>query len=199
MNNTELNPTADNKVFSFFRSPITNKKPSKVMTLADAYRYITGMTAMEHTMRLRQISDHDEARDYKGKHFDYATFSGTFGYCSDKNLIRHSSLLCLDFDHIGNAAEIAQKKQLFANDSNLQVWLAFTSPSGDGLKAVVEIDLRRCDHKTWFLAMKNYFQQIYGLAVDTQCANVSRACFLPHDALCYAHPLIMKENDVCPF
>ena len=185
--------------FSFFRAPVTNKKPNGVMTVSEAYQYITSMAALEHTHALRTISNHDEARAYKGKHFDYATFSGTFSYGSDNGLLKHSSLLCLDFDHVGSPADIAELKQHIVKDSNLTTWLAFTSPSGDGMKVVVEIDLSKCDHRTWFNAFRNYFHKMYQREVDSQCANVSRACYLPHDALCYAHPVILKEKNVCKF
>jgi hypothetical protein len=42
------------------------------------------------------------ARKFKAKNFDYCTFSGTFTYRNDQSLIKHSGLLCVDFDHLNN-------------------------------------------------------------------------------------------------
>lgn len=174
------------KQFSFFRAPITNKKPSQVMTLRDAYLYITGMSARQQTHQLREITDHEEARRFKSR-FDYVTFSGTFSYCSDVSLVCHSGLLCLDFDHVGDVRVV---KETLLADPFFPPLLLFTSPSGDGVKDVVEIDLSRCDHRLWFCAVKNYMMATYGLEADEKCVNVSRPCYLPYDADAYVSPLI---------
>ena len=174
------------KQFSFFPAPITNKKPSQVMTLRDAYIYITGMSAYQRTRQLREIADHEEARRFK-RGFDYVTFSGTFSYCSDTSLMCHSGLLCLDFDHVGDVRAV---KETLLADPYFPPQLLFTSPSGDGVKDVVEIDLRRCDHRLWFRAVKNYMMATYGLEADEKCVNVSRACYLPYDADAYVNPII---------
>ena len=185
--------------FSFFCAPITNRRPSATMTIADVYEYITSMQALEHTKKLREITDRDEARKYKCSHFDNVTFSGTFSYCADKNLIAHSSLLCIDFDHVGSHAELSALREKLIADSNFVTQLLFVSPSGDGLKWVISIDLTKCDHQTWFLAVSNYVHATYGIDVDEQCRNVSRCCFLPHDSGCYVNPEILQSQDACPF
>ena len=28
----------------------------------------------------------------------------------------------------------------------------------------------------------------YGVEPDTQCTDITRSCFLPHDSRCYLHP-----------
>ena len=77
---------------------------------------------------------------------------------------------------------------------NFELELAFRSPSGDGLKLFVQIDLQQCDHQTWFQALEHYIWQAYGgIKIDAACKNVSRSCFLPYDPNCYVNPL------VCPF
>ena len=79
-----------------------------------------------------------------------------------------------------------------------RVIIYIISPSGDGLKWVIDIDLAKCNHRMWFQAVRNYIYQTYHLEVDEKCINVSRACFLPHDSNCYAHPSILKQQGVCP-
>lgn len=164
--------------FSFFLAPVWNKTPQGIFTLTDAYDYIRGGKAAETTLRLRSFADKKEARAYKTRAFDYVTFSGVFDHCSDDALTSHSQLLCLDFDHIEDVEALRQR--LLA-DSLLTTRLLFTSPSGDGLKWVVDIDTAQCPHRQWFAAIRNYLSVRYGLEADEKCVNVSRACFLPHD------------------
>lgn len=194
--------------FSFFRAPAQSVKPFKTADVVGIYRYITiYQPAMERTLELRDIikdvrngkTDEREVRKFKATKLDFACFSGTFNYRKDDCLIEHSGLLCLDFDHVGNYDEVWALREKLIADRHFTTWLLFTSPSGDGLKWVIGIDLSKCDHKTWFRAMQNYVRATYGMEIDEKCINVSRACFLPHDSSCYVNPIILQEPDVCPF
>lgn len=186
--------------FSFFRAPAMTVKPFQTVDVKDIYKYITIYSpALNATRQLRSIKDAQEAREFKARHFDFACFSGEFSYRKDDGLIKHSGLLCLDFDHVGNPEQIWSLRLKLISDSNFTTWLLFTSPSGDGIKWVIGIDLAQCDHKTWFRALQNYVRTTYSLEVDEKCVNVSRACFLPHDCSCYVNPAVLQDSDVCPF
>lgn len=176
--------------FSLYAAPVTNKRPMRTVTLAETYDYITGMEALGRTHALRAIADRKEARTFKAKAFDYVMFSGEFAYGNDAGLTRHSGLLCLDFDHVGLPHALWDVRRRLLADDTFDTWLLFTSPSGDGLKWVVDIDLARGDHKTWFRALQNYVRHAHGLEADPTGINVSRACFLPHDPLCHINPTI---------
>lgn len=192
--------TSQPGAFSFFRAPAKSVKPCKSPDVKGIYKYITLYApAMEATRKLRSIKDKDEARKFKGTHFDFVCFSGTFSYRKDDCLIAHSGLLSLDFDHVGNPMQLWALREKLIADPYFTTWLLFTSPSGDGLKWVVSIDLAKCDHATWFRALQNYIRATYGEEVDEKCSNVSRTCFLPHDGSCYVNPIILQEPDVCPF
>lgn len=167
--------------FSFFCFPITNTKPSKDFSLLDAYNYIVGDTAKAKTATLRLITDERQKRNFKAKNFDYCTFSGTFQYRNDKALIQHSGLLCLDFDHISNIEDV--KRQLL-QDEYFETKLMFRSPSGDGIKWIIEIDIANATHQNYFQAVANYLSKTYSLQVDKSGKDISRACFLPHDPDC---------------
>ena len=176
-------------VFSFFHSPVWNKTPERTMSLEDVYQYLTGGQAEQRTLRLRSIKDAAEARKYKSRAFDYVTFSGVFNRCSDADMVSHSQLLCLDFDHVEDVA--ALRRTLIA-DSLLATRLLFTSPSGDGVKWVVEIDTREAPHREWFHSGSNYLWPRCHLGSDVKSADESRACFLPHDPECYIN---MSNNN----
>lgn len=175
--------------FSFFRAPISNTKPHKAVSLADAYNYIVGDYAKDRTEKLRAFGDAKQARTFKAANFDYCTFSGTFTTRNDKALIRHSGLLCVDFDHL-NSVETLFKRLL--KDEYFDTQLLFRSPSGDGLKWIIPIDTSQTTHGNYFAAVSNYIQQTYGVAVDKSGRDISRACFLPHDSQAFINPIYLK-------
>lgn len=190
MENQINNKTNNERSFSFFSSPISNTKPSRDFTLLDAYNYIVGHQASHSTNSLRAITDKSYARKYKANNFNYCTFSGTFSKRDDKALIQHSGLLCIDFDHLENIEKI---KNTLLLDEYFETQLLFVSPSGDGLKWVVEIDINKASHQDWFDSISNYLKQTHSLNADPQCRNISRACFLPHDSHCIINPKFLRK------
>lgn len=179
----------ENRVFelSYFNAPITNKVPSRTVTLAEVARMVRSTMLGVQTQQLRTIREKAEARLYKGLNFPYVTISGVFLYCNDTSLVSHSGLLCIDLDGVEDVEGL--KRQLIA-DGHFFTVLAFRSPSGNGVKWVVVIDLAKADHKTWFHGVRNYLLANYALTekqVDSQCQNVSRACFLCYDPQAYVN------------
>lgn len=190
--------------FQFYHAPVKNAVSHTVWDLREAYRYISSNEgAMKRTLELRHIikeveegkCDITAPRKYKAEHFDFVCFSGTFSYRKDEALTQHSRLICLDFDHVGSTQDLWKLKEQLIGDPYFTTWLAFVSPSGDGLKWVVDIDLSRADHGTWFRALQNYVRATYQVEVDEKCGNVSRACFLPFDANCYVNPVIINPSN----
>lgn len=170
---------------SLFSRPITNKRPLRTVSLFEAYCMVHERHAIVETEKLRAITDDAEARDYKGHNFDYVTPAGIFSYCNDASLIQHSRMICIDLDDL---VDVESTKQLLIDDPYFETLLLFRSPSGNGLKWFIPIDLSKCDHKTWYIAIRNYLMANYGLTekqVDTSCQNVSRACFLSYDPDAY--------------
>ncbi len=172
-------------VFSYFSKPITNTRPSGTKSLLEVYELVKGSKFQSITQKLRAISDKTEARKFKAFQFDYVTFSGVFTSRGDKNLQTHSGLMVIDFDHLQKPDEL---KERLLNDQYFETELLFTSPSGDGLKWVVSIDQSQGDHQFWFLAIANYLRQTYQVELDESGKDVSRACFLPHDAAVVINP-----------
>jgi hypothetical protein len=178
--------------FSFFKAPVSNITPHSQTTLVQIFNAIKGNYYKERTSNLRAFADGKLARLYKAQHFDYCTFSGVFTTRNDKSLVKHSGLLCIDFDHL-NSVETLFKSLL--HDDYFDTQLLFRSPSGDGLKWIIQInpplsDLGSFSHGEYFAAVANYIRQAYGVEVDKSGRDLSRACFLPHDPNAYINPLI---------
>ena len=172
-----------NPTFSFFRRPVQNLNPCATWTLEDAWRYITGSEAAEATEQLRSLTNKDEQRKFKSTHFDYVTFSGTFKKRGKGQLIHHSGLLCLDFDNVSDVESLFKR---LLQDKCFMTRLLFRSPSGSGLKWVIQIDCSDAeDHDEYFESLLEYCTQTYGITPDQQCRDIGRACFLPHDSDAY--------------
>lgn len=80
----------------------------------------------------------------------------------------------LDFDHV----DVDQVKTALAVDD--YVYSCWTSPSGDGVKALVAITNPE-RHRDHFRALKTYFDKQYCLEIDESGVNESRACFESYD------------------
>ena len=179
---------------SFFNAPITNKVPLRTVTLTEVAKAIKSNWLEPQTKALRVITDKEAPRAYKGSHFPYVTPAGVFSYCSDANIVSWSSVLCMDLDHIPHVDALKQK---LIEDDLFYTLMVFRSPSGDGLKWFLKVDLDRCSHRQWFDAVRNYLMSMYGLSekqVDPSVRNESRACFLCYDPEVYVNPVLTIDR-----
>ncbi len=177
--------------FSFFNAPITNKVPSRTVTLFEVAKAVKSTWLEPQTKALRLMKEEAEARKYKGWNFPYVTPGGVFSYCNDQSLVKHSGTLCMDLDHL---EDVEALKQQLINDNLFETLMAFRSPSGDGLKWFLRIDLAKCSHRQWFDAVRNYLMSVYGLTAkqaDPSVRNESRACFLCYDPEIYVNPTLL--------
>lgn len=171
--------------FSFFRTPVQNTVPYLAFSILDAYRYISEPIAKERTEQLHAMVSQNEARQFKAQHFDYCTFSGLFKSRSSSQLIQHSGLICVDFDHVD---DIPTLKQHLLKHEYFDTILMFTSPSGNGVKWIVEVNLQGWEHSRFFKSMINCLKATGLPPVDISGSDVARACFLSYDPEAYIHP-----------
>lgn len=176
--------------FSFYRPPVTNTVPYRSVTLTDVAKYISSNHAAEATATLRRMISEGASpgaiRAYKASHFCYCTFSGVFPPAKRRadSLVEHSGLICLDIDDLPES-DVEPVFSTICADPLLSPLMVFRSPSGRGIKVVVEVFLREHSHIEWFFALENYFYTSYGVRIDRACKDVSRACFLPADPKMY--------------
>ena len=110
----------------------------------------------------------------KKKQLPVACFSGEFSSRADDALFEHSGFIVLDFDHV----DVEATKTALATDDYIHsCWI---SPSGDGIKALVQITNPE-RHRDHFRALITYFTKQYTLEVDESGINESRACFESYD------------------
>ena len=75
-------------------------------------------------------------------------FSGTFNKRADSSLILHSGLICLDLDGYSKKKELEEDRAKFKKSKF--VYAVFVSPSGNGLKVLVQIPQEADNHKKYF-------------------------------------------------
>ncbi|MBQ4021181.1 MAG: virulence protein E [Bacteroidales bacterium] len=179
--------SSNTPLFSYYRRPIQNLQPQAQWTILDAWHYIIGDDAAETTRQLRTLANPKERQAFKAGHFDYATFSGTFKQRGKDGLIRHSGLICLDFDHLTKPQQLQER---LLKDEYFETMLLFRSPGGNGLKWVIPIELGTSTQERFFDALWWYCRKTYGITPDRQCRDVGRACFLPYDPEAYINPAL---------
>ena len=146
---------------------LTDKSPNYI-TLETALQRIASGKQQQLVTELR--SGNKELK----KSLPIVLFSGEFSGRNDKDLVNHSGIIVVDFDHI----DVDNSKSILATDQ--YVHACWVSPSGDGLKALVRITNPE-RHRDHFRSLEAYFSKHYGLAVDATGKNEARACFESYD------------------
>jgi len=158
---------------------IFSKKPFHI-TIADALDRIKTGKSKEKVEKIRNEIDKERRNDLK-KMLPSVCFSGIFiKDRKDEFLEEHSGFIILDFDHIEEIDTL--KSELGGLDYIYSFW---TSPSGDGVKALVKI-ADSSKHREHYRALKEQLPNL-----DIVNINQSRVCFESYDPEIY-----INENAV---
>ena len=135
-----------------------------------------------------EVKDHlKTTKDKLKKELPAMVYTGKFKGRGNDNCTEYNGLIVLDFDHVDVTYTKSELKQ---RDYIMAVW---TSPSGDGVKALAKIDSDSKDDKIH----KEFYRQIRldlnYLGLDTAGKDISRACFESYD------PEIFVRDDVKNF
>jgi hypothetical protein len=172
---------------SVFQNAQTNQPFAQTATEDVIVSRVRSGKYQPQTEALRSLTDEASRSACKRADFIGVTWSGTFAPIRKaEQLQQHSGLICLDIDKLPPDRLPALRTQLQADDYTR---VLFVSPSGNGLKVVVQIE---CDnaatHALFFQQLSDYYRDCYGVEIDKSGKDVSRLCFLPHDAEAYYNP-----------
>lgn len=189
---TQESPDASKKKFSYFKYPQTNVIPAVDATLAQVYRMIKGEFFRARTEAIRATTDRKERSRLKTETLCFCTFSGVFSRRGADYLEKHSGLMCIDFDHVEDLVKV---KNILLTDGYFTTELMFTSPSGDGVKWVIDVpdDMTPERHSEYYDSICNYLDLTYGLKADRAAKDVARCCFLCWDPWCYINPSLIEK------
>lgn len=152
---------------------IFKTSPVKEVYVEEALDIIRSDKYKETVEKIRNSSDPKEKRGLK-EGLDYFMFGGTFLKRGNKDLIKASGIVVLDFDHVSD-----DFKSDITNDKH--VHFVFRSPSGDGFKAGIKIPVVEDDeeYKKYWYALAEHFSGAE--TADASCKDISRACFVSWD------------------
>jgi hypothetical protein len=200
-----ISPVKDSTTGRIIQPPTLT--PYKEITLQEVYKLITSSerlkTLTETVRRATENGDEKVYRMLKQQTLPYVTPCGVFSYRKSDSLTGPSGLIVVDIDHLDSRREAEKLKRQLFDDLLLRPVLAFTSPSGHGVKAFILYDLARIpdtkqntsENIHWAM---NYVQAIYdfhsshpdredkktnhsGKGVDRTGKDLVRACFLSYD------------------
>lgn len=161
MNPNEIQVTCFQSVF--------DKDNPEYISLGDAIKNIKRGNSRELVEKLRETGDKALKRQ-----LPVVLFSGTFSSRTDDDIFEHSKFIVIDLDNV----DVESVKRRLGTDE--YVFSCWTSPSGNGVKALVQISNPE-RHEDHFRALEKYFERTYGLEVDGTGKNLSRACFESYD------------------
>lgn len=163
----------------------SNKRPIRSIMVREVVEHIKSDRLKASIERLRGYLAVGNKPAYDAGKLELmgVSWAGTFSYLNKDSLTERSGLVVIDFDHLG--AELPRVRKALEADPSVAV--CFTSPSGDGLKAVYAVG-NMADHPTAWRATADRAQRITGIESDPKNKDVSRLCFLSHDPDCYHNP-----------
>ena len=118
-------------------------------------------------------------RDSLKKQLLWICFSGKFKKRLNNELIKHSGLICIDFDKFPNKQTLETWRARIKNDKF--TFALFISPSGNGLKALIKVPICETneEHNNRFEAIRNYYSNCSYF--DETTKGVNRVCFESYD------------------
>lgn len=125
----------------------------------------------------RSLKTKEERDDYK-RGMPTVTYSGTFSYRKEENLLVHSEIMAMDLDGVENL--LATKKKL---ETDKYVYSVFQSTSGFGLRVLFKIDPSK--HSESFDGISAYLFETYGVVSDPNGRNVSKPYVVSYDPFLY--------------
>ena len=138
--------------------------------------------------RTDEVREAEDMKEAKARLLPYVTPMGVFTRRNSRSIISSSGLAVIDFDKAKPDFNLeAAKRRIFDAFPSL-VRLAFTSPSGQGLKFFVNLggDVTAMEPRLWenmFHGINAFLAQEFPdqFILDEAGKDFCRACFLCHD------------------
>lgn len=182
-----------NSKISVFKNLFNSKETPFSLTITDVYERIReGNPILIDKINIIRTTQDKELRDKTKNSLLAILFNGIFIERTDNSLEEHSGCCILDFDKYPNEETMNLERERLINDKH--VLMVFTSPSGNGLKALIRIPKsNKSEHKRRFNAFRKYFESDY---FDEKNCNVSRVCFESYDPNIYLNQFCEIFTDI---
>ena len=165
----------------------TDPKPNGQVSWPYVLESIKSDKFKDQIIKAREIKksqDNGAYVEFK-KTLPVVTFGGVFSYRNNDSIQVPTGFLIPDMDHL---EDVSRVMVLLQRDEN--IWFAFVSPSGCGIKAGVRAKGIKtdADHKIFFAAVQRYLEETYQIKIDDACKDISRLTFLSYDPDAWVNP-----------
>lgn len=141
--------------------------------------------------KIREEKDKSTRNELKKK-LPCILFSGEFSERNDNKMLKHSGIICIDFDGFEDDVELSNYRDKIISDD--YTYSVFISPSGDGLKVLVKVPSEIENHRLYFNCLKEHYKSKY---FDESCVNESRVCYMSSDPTIYINENSIVFNKKC--
>ena len=166
-------------IFKNFNEVVEHKSLLTILDEIKTGKYKPGIVYLRKSLAENKIEAYNKAK----KSLPAFTPSAKFvGGRKLEFLAEYSKCIILDIDKL-NEKEL-QKAKHSANQSEF-TFASFISPSGNGLKILVNINSDKANHKEAFLLVQAHYESILKLEIDKSGKDVTRLCFYAADENLY--------------
>ncbi len=186
--------------FSFYNNLLSAQEPDDEFDINQLIEVIRYGYIKKEIKTLRSLNNKHEIVKLKRSKLPCVTLSGVFDKRNKNNLKEHSGLIQIDIDDLKEFDSVFESLT-----SDPYTFVAFKSPSGNGIKLIVKINPSIDTHFEQFLALEKYYLDEYNVEIDSACKDIARCMLLSYDPNIYCNPfsdvyaeLYMPEIKVAP-
>ncbi|EKT3964525.1 DUF3874 domain-containing protein [Flavobacterium psychrophilum] len=166
-------------IFKNFNEVVEHKSLLTILEEIKTGKYKPGIVYLRKSLAENKTEAYNKAK----KSLPAFTPSAKFvGGRKLEFLAEYSKCIILDIDKL-NEKDLQNAKHL-ANQSEF-TFASFISPSGNGLKILVNINSDKANHKEAFLLVQAHYESILKLEIDKSGKDVTRLCFYSFDENLY--------------
>ncbi|MBN1184214.1 MAG: PriCT-2 domain-containing protein [Bacteroidales bacterium] len=189
---------------SFFKNCVT-PAPESEISFDEFLHHIKTGTYGRLVRQYLELKDKKGIADpavklFKRTKIPAITYAGIFTTRSNNKLITPSNITIFDVDHYQEPGKLKEKLM-----GDQYVFAAFVSPSGDGLKILVQTQFGKDpeEYKKVYFSLIDYFSEKYRIptkdertnhteelksGIDLSCSDLARLCILSSDPDIYTNP-----------
>ena len=169
-------------IFKNFNEVVEDKPITAILDEIKTGKYRPAIIYLRRSLAENKI----EAFEKTKKSLPAFTPSASFSGGRKQEFIKeYSRLIILDIDKLDNEQlkSISEK----AKQSEF-TFASFISPSGIGLKILVQVSTDHSHHKESFLAIQSHYENLLQISIDKSGKDITRLCFYSFDENLYYNP-----------
>jgi hypothetical protein len=166
-------------IFKQFNIPTEDKSLIVITKDIAEGKYKTEVEQVREAIQQGRIEDAEKLKKQLPAFTPSATFSGGRKI---EFLTVYSQFIILDFDKLTPE----QLQSAFSKASAIPfTFSCFRSPSGNGIKILVQVNTPLEEHKNAWQQVATFYQKEIGISIDESGKDVTRLCFVSHDPETY--------------